>query len=164
MAARSPTMVTLRDTQFVECRWWNDGWTVKTVVTSRSSSASVAPAPAVTSHPPFMRPACLPVCLAPSATSSADSGVKQLLDESLHPARCTCSSSCDKTARRASGHNMRTARARRARAGVGSNGGNLIQNPVVVVPSGSVCTLCFKKLGRGRGVVGGGGGGVWGVR
>ena len=30
---RSPTMVTLPDTRFVECRWWNDGWTVKTVVT-----------------------------------------------------------------------------------------------------------------------------------
>ena len=30
---RSPTMLTLRDTRFVECRWWNDGWTVKTVVT-----------------------------------------------------------------------------------------------------------------------------------
>ena len=27
------TMVTLHDTGFVECRWWNDGWTVKTVVT-----------------------------------------------------------------------------------------------------------------------------------
>ena len=41
---RSPTMVTLHDTQFVECRWWNDGWTVKTVVTWRSS-ASMIPAP-----------------------------------------------------------------------------------------------------------------------
>ena len=30
---RSPMMVTLHDTQLVECRWWNDGWTVKTVVT-----------------------------------------------------------------------------------------------------------------------------------
>ena len=30
---RSPTMVTLHDTRLVECRWWNDGWTVKTVVT-----------------------------------------------------------------------------------------------------------------------------------
>ena len=30
---RSLTMVTLHDTRFVECRWWNDGWTVKTVVT-----------------------------------------------------------------------------------------------------------------------------------
>ena len=29
----SPTMVTLHDTRFVECRWWNDGWSVKTVVT-----------------------------------------------------------------------------------------------------------------------------------
>ena len=29
---RSTTMVTLHDTRFVECRWWNDGWTVKTVV------------------------------------------------------------------------------------------------------------------------------------
>ena len=27
------SMVTLHDTRFVECRWWNDGWTVKTVVT-----------------------------------------------------------------------------------------------------------------------------------
>ena len=43
---RSPTMVTLHDTGFVECRWWNDGWTVKTVVTWRSS-ASMIPAPAV---------------------------------------------------------------------------------------------------------------------
>ena len=30
---RSPTMVTLHDNRFVECRWWNDCWTVKTVVT-----------------------------------------------------------------------------------------------------------------------------------
>ena len=45
---RSPTMVTLHDTRFVECRWWNDGWTVKTVVTWRSS-ASMIPAPGVTS-------------------------------------------------------------------------------------------------------------------
>ena len=30
---RSPTMISLHDTGFVECRWWNDGWTVKTVVT-----------------------------------------------------------------------------------------------------------------------------------
>ena len=28
-----PMMVTLHDTGFVECQWWNDGWTVKTVVT-----------------------------------------------------------------------------------------------------------------------------------
>ena len=41
---RSPTMVTLYDTRFVGCRWWNNGWTVKTVVTWRSS-ASVIPAP-----------------------------------------------------------------------------------------------------------------------
>ena len=44
MTARSPTMVVLLDTRFVECRWWNDGWTVKTVVTRRSS-ASMIPAP-----------------------------------------------------------------------------------------------------------------------
>ena len=30
---RSPTTAALHDTRFVECRWWNDGWTVKTVVT-----------------------------------------------------------------------------------------------------------------------------------
>ena len=30
---RWPTMVTLHVTRFVECGWWNDGWTVKTVVT-----------------------------------------------------------------------------------------------------------------------------------
>ena len=41
-----PTMVTLHDTRFVECRWWNDGWTVKTVVTWQSS-ASMIPAPGV---------------------------------------------------------------------------------------------------------------------
>ena len=40
----SPTMVTLHDTRFVECRWWNDGWTVKTVVTWQLS-ASMIPAP-----------------------------------------------------------------------------------------------------------------------
>ena len=34
---RSPTMVTLHDTGFVECRWWNDGWTVKTVVGLRDT-------------------------------------------------------------------------------------------------------------------------------
>ena len=44
VTARSPMMVMLRDTQFVECRWWSDGWTVKTVVTWRSS-ASMIPAP-----------------------------------------------------------------------------------------------------------------------
>ena len=46
MTARSLTMVTLHDTGFVECRLWNDGWTVKTVVTSRST-ASILPAPGV---------------------------------------------------------------------------------------------------------------------
>ena len=44
---RSPTMVTLHDTRFVECRWWNGGWTEKTVVTWRSST-SMIPAPGVT--------------------------------------------------------------------------------------------------------------------
>ena len=44
VTARSPTMITLHDTRFVECRWWNDGWTVQTVVTWRSS-ASMIPAP-----------------------------------------------------------------------------------------------------------------------
>ena len=38
---RSPTMVTLHDARFVECRWWNDGWTVKTVVTWRSSTSMI---------------------------------------------------------------------------------------------------------------------------
>ena len=41
---RSPTMVTLHDTRFVKCRWWNDGWSVKTVITWRSS-VSMIPAP-----------------------------------------------------------------------------------------------------------------------
>ena len=41
---RSPTMATLHDTRFVECRWRNGGWTVKTVVTWQSS-ASMVPAP-----------------------------------------------------------------------------------------------------------------------
>ena len=41
---RSPTMITLHDTRFVDWRWWNDGWTEKTVVTWRSS-ASMIPAP-----------------------------------------------------------------------------------------------------------------------
>ena len=41
---RSPMMVTLHDTWFVKCWWWNDSWTVKTVVTWRSS-ASMIPAP-----------------------------------------------------------------------------------------------------------------------
>ena len=45
MTARSPTMVTLPDTRIVECRWWNDGWTVKTVVTD-SRQLSMIPAPA----------------------------------------------------------------------------------------------------------------------
>ena len=31
MTARSPTVVTLHDTRFVECRYWNDGWAMKTV-------------------------------------------------------------------------------------------------------------------------------------
>ena len=44
VTARSPTMVTLYDTRFVECRWRNDDWSVKTVVTWRST-ASMIPAP-----------------------------------------------------------------------------------------------------------------------
>ena len=40
----SPMMVTLHDTRFVDCWWSNDGWTVKTVITWRSS-ASMIPAP-----------------------------------------------------------------------------------------------------------------------
>ena len=44
VTARSPTIITLHDTRLVECRWWIDGWTVKTVVTWRSS-ASFMPAP-----------------------------------------------------------------------------------------------------------------------
>ena len=44
VTARSPTIVTLHDTRFGECRWSNDAWTVKSVVTWRSS-ASVIPAP-----------------------------------------------------------------------------------------------------------------------
>ena len=27
MTARAPTTVTLHDTRFVECRYWNDSWT-----------------------------------------------------------------------------------------------------------------------------------------
>ena len=38
---RSPTMVTLQDTRFVECRWWKDGWTVKTGVTLRPSTSMI---------------------------------------------------------------------------------------------------------------------------
>ena len=41
---RSPTIVTLHDTRFVKCRWWNDAWTMKIVVTWWSS-ASMIPAP-----------------------------------------------------------------------------------------------------------------------
>ena len=44
---RWTTMVTLHDTQFVQCQWWNDGWTVKTVITWRLS-ASMIPAPEIT--------------------------------------------------------------------------------------------------------------------
>ena len=44
VTARSPTMVTLHDTRFVECRCCNDGWTMKTVVTWQSW-ASMIPAP-----------------------------------------------------------------------------------------------------------------------
>ena len=44
VTAQSPTMVTFHDTRFVKCQWWNDCWTVKTVVTWRSS-ASMIPAP-----------------------------------------------------------------------------------------------------------------------
>ena len=31
----SPMMVALHDTWFVECQWWNDGWTVKTSLDGR---------------------------------------------------------------------------------------------------------------------------------
>ena len=51
MTARSPTMVTLHDSRCFECRWWNDGWTVKTVVTGRSS-ASMTPVPGFHSRLP----------------------------------------------------------------------------------------------------------------
>ena len=44
VAARSPTLVTLCDTRFVRYRWWNDGWTVKTVITWQLL-ASIIPAP-----------------------------------------------------------------------------------------------------------------------
>ena len=44
VTARSPAMVMLHDTRFVECQWWNDGWTVKTAATWRSS-AYMIPAP-----------------------------------------------------------------------------------------------------------------------
>ena len=40
---RSPTMVTLHDTAFVTCRWWNDGWTVKTVVTGLHDTGPRSP-------------------------------------------------------------------------------------------------------------------------
>ena len=38
---RLPTMVTLHETRFVECQWWNDGWTVKTVNTWRSLASMI---------------------------------------------------------------------------------------------------------------------------
>ena len=41
VAASSPTMVTFHDTRFVKCQWWNDGWTVKTVVTWQSSASMI---------------------------------------------------------------------------------------------------------------------------
>ena len=44
VTARSPMMVRLHDTRFVACWWWNDGWTVKTVVTWWSP-VSMIPAP-----------------------------------------------------------------------------------------------------------------------
>ena len=49
VTVRSPTMVMLHDTRFVECRWWNDSWTVKTVVTWRLST-SMIPAPGLCVH------------------------------------------------------------------------------------------------------------------
>ena len=49
VTARSPTMVTLHDTRFVECRWWNDGWTVK--LSSLDGR-----------RPPWHRPQVLLVC------------------------------------------------------------------------------------------------------
>ena len=58
VTARSPTMVTFHDTRFVECRWWNDGWTVKTVVIWRSS-ASMIPAPGVAAVSSLIPPAKL---------------------------------------------------------------------------------------------------------
>ena len=45
VTACSLTMVMLQDTQFVKCWWWNDSWTVKTVVTWQS--ASMIPAPGI---------------------------------------------------------------------------------------------------------------------
>ena len=38
---RLPMMVTLHDTWFLNCWWWNDGWTVKTVVTWQSSDTMI---------------------------------------------------------------------------------------------------------------------------
>ena len=55
---RLPTIVMLHDTLFVECRWWNEGWAVKTVVTWRSS-ASMIPAPGLrVSTPAFPANTC----------------------------------------------------------------------------------------------------------
>ena len=41
---RLPTMILPHETRFVKCRWWNDGWTVKTVVVWRSSASIPDPA------------------------------------------------------------------------------------------------------------------------
>ena len=62
---RSPTIVTCHDTGFVECRWWNEGWTVKTVVTWRSS-ASMIPDPRLRFR----------LCLGSFSRSSHTSGLK----------------------------------------------------------------------------------------
>ena len=69
---RSPTMVTLYDTRFVECRWWNDGWTVKTVVTWRSP-ASMIPAPGLRLFRKFLDP--LSTCALASCRSAVMSDV-----------------------------------------------------------------------------------------
>ena len=72
---RSPTKVTLHDTRFVECRWWNDGWTAKSVDIGRSL-ASMMPAPDLSTFRKSLKrlsistmPSCIPVVMSAELAS-----------------------------------------------------------------------------------------------
>ena len=72
---RSPT---IHDTRFVECRWWNDAWTVRTVVTWRSS-ASIIPAPEheVDAGDGWREEGCIVCCMCEGGGGGGGGGVER---------------------------------------------------------------------------------------
>ena len=79
MTARSSAMVTLHDTRSVKCRWFNDGWTVKTVVTWQSSASMIPRPPRWPSGKASASrgevPACVGIFSGSSHTSDLKNGI-----------------------------------------------------------------------------------------